>query len=68
MRYPGVGRDRDDMLSVWLLGKECLVVIGDEDILLTLGVFDAKVVLRHEIGHCNGWPGDHPRARPLAEY
>lgn len=19
---------------------------------------------RHEIGHCNGWPGDHPGARP----
>ncbi len=19
-----------------------------------------KAVLRHEVGHCNGWPGDHP--------
>ena len=23
------------------------------------------VPMRHEIGHCNGWPGDHPGERPL---
>ena len=24
----------------------------------------AKILLRHEIGHCNGWPGDHPGSLP----
>jgi hypothetical protein len=32
------------------------------------GVFDYKVVLAHEIGHCNGWSADHAGARPLSEY
>jgi hypothetical protein len=22
-----------------------------------------EIVLRHEVGHCNGWPGDHPGMR-----
>src|SRR5262249_41617701 len=24
-----------------------------------------EIVLRHEIGHCNGWPNDHAGARPM---
>jgi hypothetical protein len=24
----------------------------------------SDLVLRHEIGHCNGWPGHHPDERP----
>jgi hypothetical protein len=23
-----------------------------------------KLLLRHELGHCNGWPGDHAGIRP----
>jgi hypothetical protein len=29
--------------------------------------YDAKIksnVFRHEQGHCNGWPANHPNARP----
>lgn len=25
------------------------------------GAISVEVVRRHEIGHCNGWPGTHPR-------
>jgi len=27
---------------------------------------DDGTVRRHEIGHCNGWPSDHPTAQELA--
>jgi hypothetical protein len=49
-------------------GAECLIVIANDEILRSVGIYDAKVILRHEIGHCNGWPGDHPGARALAEF
>ena len=49
-------------------GAECLIVVGDDNILSGVGVYDSKIVLRHELGHCNGWSGDHAGARPLAEY
>jgi hypothetical protein len=36
----------------------CSVFIADDAALAARGVtFDT--VLRHEIGHCNGWPSDH---------
>jgi hypothetical protein len=34
----------------------CLIMLGPE------AHNDARV-MAHEIGHCNGWPGDHPGAR-----
>jgi len=49
-------------------GRECLVVLADDDLLLRVGVYDSKIVLRHEIGHCNGWPSHHPDGRPLANF
>jgi hypothetical protein len=33
----------------------CLIMLGP-------GAHENAVALRHEIGHCNGWPGDHPGA------
>jgi len=42
----------------------CIVFIGTDDLLATVGL-DYETTLRHEIGHCNGWPGDHPGARYL---
>jgi hypothetical protein len=26
--------------------------------------YTLDTIRRHEIGHCNGWPGDHPGAPP----
>jgi hypothetical protein len=34
----------------------CLIMLGPM-------AHDDPQVLRHEIGHCNGWPSDHPGAR-----
>jgi hypothetical protein len=42
---------------VW---NDCIVYVYD------LAAKAARVLeplLRHEIGHCNGWPADHPNAR-----
>ena len=41
--------------AVWR-GNSCLVVIIDK---IFMGSRPVDV-LRHEIGHCNGWPEDHP--------
>jgi len=29
---------------------------------------DPKDTIRHEIGHCNGWPGDHPNSQSKWEW
>jgi len=40
----------------------CTIVRRPEADLLRAG-FTLEVVMRHEIGHCNGWPQDHAGAR-----
>jgi hypothetical protein len=40
--------------------SSCEIFIVADEILEPLGLtYDTS--LRHEIGHCNGWPADHPR-------
>jgi hypothetical protein len=34
----------------------CLILLGPK-------TWDDERALRHEMGHCNGWSGDHPGAR-----
>jgi hypothetical protein len=46
---------------------ECLVWIAPDDVIEALGL-TREVVLRHEIGHCNGWPSDHPGMRARTSY
>src|SRR5262245_22654434 len=36
----------------------CLIVVGD-DATITKWGWTRNIVLRHEVGHCNGWPQDH---------
>ena len=36
----------------------------DDDVMRKWG-WTTGMLLRHEIGHCNGWPGDHPDQRGL---
>jgi hypothetical protein len=43
-------------------GKICTIYILPELELFRRG-WDAKHVMRHEHGHCNGWSGDHKGAR-----
>jgi hypothetical protein len=40
----------------------CHVFIASDEILKAVG-WTYEAVRRHEIGHCNGWPADHPGAR-----
>jgi hypothetical protein len=44
--------------------KTCTIIITQEDGIQAEGYAPADV-LRHEMGHCNGWPADHPGARPV---
>jgi hypothetical protein len=37
------------------MGNRCVVIISTDSL------YDKEAVLRHEIAHCNGWPGDHRR-------
>jgi hypothetical protein len=35
---------------------DCLILLGP-------GTWSSKDIMRHELGHCAGWPSDHPGAR-----
>lgn len=37
-------------------GETCIVIIRDR----TVQDITPEAILRHERGHCNGWPADHP--------
>lgn len=40
----------------------CRIIMVDEKVMKAFG-WRRDMILRHEIGHCNGWPGDHPGQR-----
>jgi hypothetical protein len=42
----------------------CDVYIVADNVLNGYGI-DYDSTLRHELAHCNGWPGDHPGARSV---
>jgi hypothetical protein len=44
------------------LPRLCYVFMVSDDEIKAAG-YDPEIVLRHEIGHCNGWPSDHKGAR-----
>ena len=44
----------------------CDIYIAADDVLAQVGL-TFEVALRHELGHCNGWPAHHPDARFLVE-
>jgi hypothetical protein len=41
---------------------KCFVIMVADDIIAAAG-FTPEIVSRHELGHCNGWAGDHWGAR-----
>jgi len=41
---------------------QCTIYIAPLDLLKKHGL-TYRIVLRHEISHCRGWPGSHPGAR-----
>jgi hypothetical protein len=44
----------------------CAVFLADDRIVRAAG-HNPDIVLRHEIGHCNGWGPSHEGARALAD-
>lgn len=46
----------------------CRVIVVADDVIAAAG-YTTEIVYRHEMGHCNGWPGDHWGARyaPMPE-
>jgi hypothetical protein len=49
-----------------LPAEECWIKIATPKELRAAGT-SWEVTLRHEIAHCNGWPGTHPGSRPQSE-
>jgi hypothetical protein len=45
----------------------CHIILAPEADMKAAG-YPPELVLRHEIAHCNGWPGDHPGARPFWDW
>lgn len=41
----------------------CLIIMPSDDYIRQHTAQDPKETLRHETGHCNGWPADHPRSQ-----
>ena len=46
--------------------KSCLVIMVNDGIMRRKG-WTTGLLLRHEIGHCNGWSGDHVGQRPVTK-
>src|SRR5262249_35104795 len=46
----------------WLRDGECTIIIAPESAFKKHGL-TTRLVIRHEIGHCNGWGKDHAGAR-----
>jgi len=44
--------------------RSCLIIMVKDEVTRTRG-WTTGLLLRHEIGHCNGWGGDHAGERPL---
>jgi hypothetical protein len=40
----------------------CVVFVATDDMIKSYGI-DPTAVMRHELGHCNGWPSTHFGAR-----
>ena len=44
--------------------KSCVIVMVHDEVMRRRN-WTTGLLLRHEIGHCNGWPGDHSGQRRL---
>lgn len=55
-RVPAMSHPEQRGCSILTSKHSCLVVTIDEPYMRAT----PESVLRHEIGHCNGWPADHP--------
>jgi hypothetical protein len=53
----------------WLLGcarpgtTSCQLILVRDEVIRQYG-WTTELMMRHEVGHCNGWPQAHPGQRP----
>jgi|SRR5215467_5599230 len=45
--------------------KNCVIYLASDKLMRKRG-WNSGLLLRHEMGHCNGWPGDHPAERSVS--
>jgi hypothetical protein len=45
--------------------QQCRIIIANDDILMLAQPWSYYTLLRHEIGHCNGWGPNHEGSRPF---
>jgi hypothetical protein len=48
-------------------GARCTIFMLPNEQLRSRGKNAVAFILRHELGHCNGWPGDHKGGRDVLE-
>lgn len=41
----------------------CRIIIASKEFIAATGYTD-KIVMQHELGHCAGWPSNHPNQQP----
>jgi hypothetical protein len=59
------GQDKPGMLGcAWHNSESCVIYLVEDKVMRERG-YNTGTLLRHEIGHCNGWPPDHPRPRAM---
>jgi len=49
-----------------LYAGKCEIFLLPDELIRERG-WTTGLMIRHEIGHCNGWPGDHPGLRDHVE-
>lgn len=53
--------------TTWVKSKgKCYIFMAEDDVIIQHH-WTPEHALRHEIGHCNGWPKDHPGMRSVKE-
>jgi hypothetical protein len=58
--------DQPQLLACTLRNLNSCVIVLVNDEVMRKRSWTTGMLLRHEMGHCNGWPGDHPGERAIS--
>ena len=50
-----------------LAADHCVIYLAREEVNFSVGL-TTDLVRRHEVGHCNGWPKEHPGGRHFTSH
>jgi hypothetical protein len=50
-----------------LAADHCVIYLASDEVNRSIGL-TTDLVRRHEVGHCNGWPKEHPGGRHLTSH